>query len=227
MKIKLSNFAKDLNINADDLLHLFYEKGDVRKKASSAITKEEADWILEKLTKDNMVDSFDDYFHYSRRDNMYKRLHTGELVTGLIFAVNNSEIIVDCGTIHTGYIHANNLTKPISEYSVGDWIKAVVNRVCDADGSAMLIEEDYYRQREEIEKQNKQQRNSSIVNEVMSQVQENLTQMKPALISEIAISVYSQLEKGVSAENAELKKKVSELEERVKYLETMIDILKM
>lgn len=226
MKIKLSDFAKDLNINADDLLYLFYEKGDARKKASSAITKEEADWILEKLTKDNMVDSFDDYFHHSRRGNMFKKLHNGEFVKGIIVGVGNSEITVDCGTPHTCYVKANHLIKDPSEYFVGDEIEAVVNRVCDADGVADLIEEDYYKHLNEMKKQSKQQRNSSIVNEVMSQVQENLTQMKPALISEIAISVYSQLEKGVSAENAELKRRVNELEERVKYLETMIDKLK-
>ena len=49
--------------------------------------------------------------------------------------------------------------------------------------------------------------------------------MKPSLISEITLSVYTQLEKSYNSENQELKNRISELEKRILQLENIIDKL--
>ena len=61
-KIKLSDAAKDLNISSQELIDLFAEKGDNKKKTSSALTEEEMNFVLETYTKANEVKSLDDYF---------------------------------------------------------------------------------------------------------------------------------------------------------------------
>ena len=63
-KIKLSDAAKDLNIPAQEIIDLFAEKGDNKKKTGSALTEEEMDSILEHYTKDRYsVNTFNDYFN--------------------------------------------------------------------------------------------------------------------------------------------------------------------
>ena len=61
-KIKLSDAAKDLNIPSQELIDLFAEKGDNKKKAASALTEDEMDLILETYTKANEVKNLDEYF---------------------------------------------------------------------------------------------------------------------------------------------------------------------
>ena len=63
-KIKLSDAAKDLNIPAQEIIDLFAEKGDNKKKTGSALTEEEMNSILEHYTKERYtVNSFNDYFN--------------------------------------------------------------------------------------------------------------------------------------------------------------------
>lgn len=61
-KIKLSDAAKDLNIPSQELIDLFAEKGNNKKKAASALTEDEMDLILETYTKANEVKNLDEYF---------------------------------------------------------------------------------------------------------------------------------------------------------------------
>ena len=62
-KIKLSDAAKDLNIPAQEIIDLFAEKGDNKKKTGSSLTEEEMNTVLEHYTKDRYsVNSFNDYF---------------------------------------------------------------------------------------------------------------------------------------------------------------------
>jgi len=61
-KIKLSDAAKDLNIPSQDIIDLFAKKGDNKKKAGSALTEDEMDFVLEYYTKANEVKSLDEYF---------------------------------------------------------------------------------------------------------------------------------------------------------------------
>ncbi len=62
-KIKLSDAAKDLNITSQELIDFFTEKGDNKKRAaSSTLTEEEMNAVLEHYTKANEVKNFDEYF---------------------------------------------------------------------------------------------------------------------------------------------------------------------
>lgn len=161
---------------------------------------------------------------------MYKRLHVGEMVKGLVVALDNTEAIVDLGTTLTGYVPIEGLTrdyskKPADIVGVGDELELIVLNINDAEGTALLRLASLDSQREELKRQNKQTQ-SLIVNDVLSQVQENLSAMKPGLISEIAISVYSQLETKMMNENMALKTRVNELEKRLLQLERIIDKLR-
>lgn len=173
---------------------------------------------------------------------VFDKLYAEMLVTGLVVAVNNTEAIVDLGTKHTGYVALGDLTydpskKPSDIAHVGDEFEFIVLRVNDAEGTARLrlaslerereeLERQKEIQRQELKRQKEKQRQAAIVNDVLSQVQENLSAMKPWLISEIANSVYSQLETKLIDENIALKDRVSELEKRILQLERIIDKLK-
>ena len=61
-KIKISDAAKDLNIPSQELIDYFAEKGDTKKKASTGLTEDEMNVVLEHYTKLNSVKSFDEYF---------------------------------------------------------------------------------------------------------------------------------------------------------------------
>ena len=188
-------------------------------------------------------------------DIYYGIINENQKVTGIVTKIEGIRAIVDIGTSHKGYLYFPELSydesdRLIKTLKIGDELDCIVERVneyggtvhlrpthrCNQQLKAKLLKmnnnshtDKHATSNTTNKKQYNNDENSSnktVVTEVMSLVQENLTQMKPALISEIAISVYSQLEKGVSAENAGLKRRVNELEERVKYLETMIDKLK-
>ena len=72
-----------------------------------------------------------------------KTLHTGEIVTGIITHVSDTELQLDLGTSVTGYIKADRVTddpsvKLTEAYHVGDSVEAKVIRVSDVDGVAEL-----------------------------------------------------------------------------------------
>ena len=63
-KIKISDAAKDLNTSAQEIIDLFAEKGDTKKKTGSSLTEEEMNVVLEHYTKERYsVNSFNDYFN--------------------------------------------------------------------------------------------------------------------------------------------------------------------
>ncbi len=61
-KIKLSDAAKDLNVASQDIIDFFAGKGDAKKKASTGLTEDEMNVVLEHYSKLNEVKSFDEYF---------------------------------------------------------------------------------------------------------------------------------------------------------------------
>ncbi len=61
-KIKLSDAANDLNIQTQELVDFFAEKGDTKKKAGSTLSEDEMNVVLEHYTKSNEVASFDEYY---------------------------------------------------------------------------------------------------------------------------------------------------------------------
>ena len=72
-----------------------------------------------------------------------KSLHTGEIVTGIVTKVDDTELQLDLGAGQTGYIKADRVTddpsvKLTEQYHVGDQVEAKVVRVSDLDGIAEL-----------------------------------------------------------------------------------------
>ncbi len=76
-------------------------------------------------------------------DGATKMIHTGEIVTGTVTAVSDTELQLDLGTSVTGYIKADHVTddptvKLTEIFKVGDTIEAKVIRVSDKEGMAEL-----------------------------------------------------------------------------------------
>lgn len=72
-----------------------------------------------------------------------KTLHTGEIVTGTVTHVSDTELQLDLGTSVTGYIKADRVTddpsvKLTEQFKVGDTVEAKVIRVSDVEGVAEL-----------------------------------------------------------------------------------------
>ena len=92
------------------------------------------------MNEENMVieESFEEMLEKS-----IKTLHTGEKVTGMVTAITPTEIYVDLGTKHAGYIPVAELTddptvKVEDIVKVGDEIETCVVRVNDAEGVVTL-----------------------------------------------------------------------------------------
>jgi 4-hydroxy-3-methylbut-2-enyl diphosphate reductase len=90
-----------------------------------------------------MMNDFEDINFEEALEQSFKKIHTGEKVTGKVVAVNNTEVIVDLGTKHTGYVALSDLTddptkKPSDIVSVDDEIELVVIKVNDQEGTATL-----------------------------------------------------------------------------------------
>ena len=241
MDIKLSNFAWDLNMSPEELIQMFRVNGDYSKNRSSILTDMEANWVLEKVTQDNMVENFNDFFatHSSAHPKPEQPsvfLKKGQIVTGIVKSVDNSGVSVDLGNQISGFATVYNLTLDIDTplnylFSIGDKIQFRVLNTDEFTGIANLrsIELDIQieEERKRAKEQKEQERISVIVDEVLSQVQDNLSAMKPGLISEIAVSVYSQIETKMMDENIALKGRVCELEKRLLQLERIIDKLRI
>ncbi len=72
-----------------------------------------------------------------------KTLNTGDKVTGIVTAINSSEVQIDLGTKHAGYIPYNEVSadpsvKAEDILKVGDEIEVFVVRVNDQDGVCQL-----------------------------------------------------------------------------------------
>lgn len=72
-----------------------------------------------------------------------KTLTTGEKVAGTVTGMSNTEVYVDLGTKHAGYIPVSELSdspsvKPEDVVKVGDEVEVYVMRVNDVEGTAML-----------------------------------------------------------------------------------------
>ncbi len=127
--------------NSDEL-----DLAKISKSACVAITAGASApaWIIkevfDKMNEENMVieESFAELLEKS-----IKTLHTGEKVTGVVTAITPTEIQVDLGTKHAGYIPVDELTddptaKVEDLVKVGQEIEVFVVRVNDAEGVVSL-----------------------------------------------------------------------------------------
>jgi len=72
-----------------------------------------------------------------------KTINSGDKVMGIVTGIAGTEVYVDLGTKHAGYIPTSELSedpaaKPSDLFKVGDEIEVYVVRVNDAEGTAML-----------------------------------------------------------------------------------------
>ncbi len=142
-----SKYCKTYHIeNADELRTLNLpaaEKIGITAGASTPayIIKEVQTNMTENV---NLTANQDEEINFAEAlDQSFKKIHTGEKVKGLVVAVNNTEVIVDLGTKHTGYVSLDDLTddaskKPADIVSVGDEIELIVIKVNDQEGTATL-----------------------------------------------------------------------------------------
>ncbi len=102
---------------------------EVRNKMSDEIKVEESEVEKEK--------SFDEML-----EETLKTIYNGDKVTGTVVAITGTEISVDLGTKYSGFIPTTEFTddgiKVEDAVKVGDTIEAVVVRVNDVEGTAML-----------------------------------------------------------------------------------------
>ena len=76
-------------------------------------------------------------------EQTFKKIYTGKRVSGIVTAVNPTEVIVDIGTKHTGYIPQSELSsdpnvKPSDVVSKGDEIDVIVTKINDVEGIVYL-----------------------------------------------------------------------------------------
>lgn len=67
-----------------------------------------------------------------------KRIHNGEKIEGTICAINGTEIQVDLGTKHAGFIPSEEFNGDEKPVEIGDKIEAFVVKVNDAEGTVQL-----------------------------------------------------------------------------------------
>ncbi|MCD7848142.1 MAG: bifunctional 4-hydroxy-3-methylbut-2-enyl diphosphate reductase/30S ribosomal protein S1 [Oscillospiraceae bacterium] len=102
-------------------------------------------YIIEEVKKDmTEILSNEEEFNFEEAiEQSLKKIYTGKRVSGVVTAVNSTEVIVDIGTKHTGYIPASEISsdpnaKPEDVVKVGDTIDVIVTKLNDAEGIATL-----------------------------------------------------------------------------------------
>ena len=100
---------------------------------------------MENLKNNVETEDIQDMDFATMLEKKKKKIHTKEKVTATVIKVEDdkSDIIVDLGTKHTGYVTLDDLTddpklKPSDIVKVGDVIDLIVLKVNDADGVAYL-----------------------------------------------------------------------------------------
>lgn len=102
-------------------------------------------YIIEEVQKtmtENLTNEEEFNFEEAIEQSL-KKIYTGKRERGVVTAVNSTEVIVDIGTKHTGYIPQSELSndpnaKPSDVVKVGDEIDVIVIKVNDVEGIATL-----------------------------------------------------------------------------------------
>ena len=118
------------------------------------IIKEVYNIMSDEIKTETMEESFDQLL-----EQYDKSLNTGDKVTGVVTGITPTEIAVDLGTKHAGYIPYNEVSddpnvKPEEMFQVGQEIEVYVIRVNDAEGTVALSKKklDAQKNWDEIEK---------------------------------------------------------------------------
>ena len=104
-------------------------------------------WIIKEVTKtmseNTNVETVQEETFAELLEQSIKTLNTGDKVTGIVTSIGNTEVQVDLGTKHAGYIpydevSADPSVKPEDILHVGDEIEVFVVRVNDQEGTVQL-----------------------------------------------------------------------------------------
>ena len=104
-------------------------------------------WIIKEVNQtmdeNKTVDTATEESFEAMLDASIKTLNTGDTVTGTVVAIGATEVQVDLGTKHAGYIPCDEVSsdpnvKPEDVLKVGDEIKVFVVRVNDQEGTVQL-----------------------------------------------------------------------------------------
>lgn len=149
----------------------------------------------------------------------FRKLNPGEKVTGIVTAITPTEIQVDVGARQATYIPLSGL-RDDPGVRVGDEIEAYVVSVYADEGMAELS-----RKRPYIPKRGGAANNITnsdihgicdfVCKEVLTEVQENLSQMKPELISSMVDMVVRKVDSHYLSQIEELEKRVSKMERAI------------
>lgn len=117
------------------------------------IIKEVYNNMSDEIKTEAIEESFDQLL-----EQYDKSLNTGDKVSGVVTGITPTEIAVDLGTKHAGYIPYSEVSddpnvKPEEQFQVGQEIEVYVIRVNDAEGTVMLSKKklDAQKNWEEIE----------------------------------------------------------------------------
>lgn len=102
-------------------------------------------YIIEEVQK-TMTENFvnEEEFNFEEAiEQSLKKVYTGKRVSGVVTSVTNTEVIVDIGTKHTGYIPLSELSsdpnaRPADVVKPGDEIDVIVTKVNDVEGIVTL-----------------------------------------------------------------------------------------
>lgn len=113
---------------------------EVKQTMTDEIKVEEA--TAEKVSKEDISAEAEMTFDQMLEESI-KTIYNGDTVTGIVAAITPTEISVDLGTKHSGYIPVSEFTDetdtPIDQLiKIGDKVEACVVRVNDIEGTVML-----------------------------------------------------------------------------------------
>lgn len=115
---------------------------EVKQTMTDEIKVEEA--TAEKVSKEENTSETETEMTFDQMlEDSIKTIYNGDTVTGIVAAITPTEISVDLGTKHSGYIPVSEFTDdtdaPIDQLvKIGDKIEACVVRVNDVEGTVML-----------------------------------------------------------------------------------------
>ena len=123
---KMSDEIKVEEITAEEVAATAAEEAAPKQEAVETVeAKPEAEKTFDELLEDSI-----------------RTIYNGDTVTGYVVGITNTEVIVDLGTKHSGYIKVEELTEDGSKIEdvvhIGDKIDACVVRVNDVEGTVML-----------------------------------------------------------------------------------------
>ncbi len=124
-------------LNKEDFTHARFIGISAGASTPAYIIKEVQKTMTEILTNEEVF-NFEEAI-----EQTFKKIYTGKRVSGIVTAVNSTEVIVDIGTKHTGYIPSSELSsdptaKANEIVSVGDEIDVIVTKINDAEGIVTL-----------------------------------------------------------------------------------------